>query len=465
MTVTSGVLRAFRPLRSAVQDPSAGLFRRIRWRLTAWYIAILALTLLVIGVALYTQVRQNLLAPVEATLQVDARDKAAEWQMIPDGACPLDRPGGDVLWACFDQNGSPLFIDRLVGGAPRFANSSIVAAALQNGSATDTISSGGVFGTLERYALRVSDPQTGEVMGVIEVGAPVGDRLTALDTLLTSLLELGLIGLVCAGAGGLFLAGRSLLPARLAYLRQRDFISDASHELRTPLTLLRADADVLLRGRRNLDPDQVAILEDIVAETVHMTSLANSMLDLARLDTGTIHPEAEVVDLTLLAAALAHRAAPLAGAGEVELTVETGGPVLVVTDPTLVEHIGLILTDNAVKYNRPGGTVTLRTGIRGDRALLEVEDTGIGISAENLARLGERFYRVDKARSRESGGAGLGVAIAQGIAARLGGSLHLSSELGRGTTATLFLPAATAARSEAPEGEELQPSAQTTNGT
>jgi len=106
--------------------------------------------------------------------------------------------------------------------------------------------------------------------------------------------------LLSAGLGGLFLASRALVPARLAFTRQQRFIADASHELRTPLTLMRADAEVLLRGRGQMAAEDAALLEDIVAEANHMSTLANSMLTLARLDANPQHYEQEVVSLDAL---------------------------------------------------------------------------------------------------------------------------------------------------------------------
>jgi signal transduction histidine kinase len=422
-------------------EPSMALFHRIRWRLTIWYSAILATTLLVLGIALYGEVRANLLGPVDSGLRSAAQSRAQDWLIFPDGPCH-DHLGPDaLLTACFDPNGNIVGINNIAAQLPDFTQRSVVNAALSSGSATDTIDVRHL-GSVERYSLRVTDPQTGNVLGVVEVGTLVSDRLNALQTLLTYLLQFSLLGLACAAAGGLFLAGRSLLPARLAYVRQRDFISDASHELRTPLTMLRADADVLLRDRKSLQPDQVEILEDIVLEATHMSSLANNMLDLARLDAGQEHIEEDVVDLSELAQQIARRASHLASAAEVSIRADVVGPVLVVGDQTLIERVALILLDNAIKYNAPQGEVRLGVRREGVSAIFEVEDTGIGIAPEHLPHLGERFYRVDKARSRASGGAGLGVAIAQSIAIRLGGSLRLTSRQGQGTVAALYLPAA-----------------------
>jgi signal transduction histidine kinase len=281
---------------------------------------------------------------------------------------------------------------------------------------------------------------------VVQVGESVSTQEDVLGLLLVLLLVLGAATLVGAAVGGLLLADRALAPARLAFVRQQAFIGDASHELRTPLTLMRADAEVLLAGRDHMDPDDVMLLEDIVAEAGHMGTLANNMLTLARLDAGQFHMEREVVDLAAVATRVAQRARAFAQEKQVTLHVEEAGEALVIGDKSLLEQATLILLDNAIKYNRAGGSVTLRTSLVQGYACLEVSDTGIGIPAEHLSHLGERFYRVDKARSREAGGAGLGLSIARGIAASHGGALTLYSVAGQGATARLIVPALETAR-------------------
>src|ERR1700730_7342182 len=256
------------------------------------------------------------------------------------------------------------------------------------------------------------------------------------------LLTVGGVALLGAGLGGLFLANRALAPARLAWTYQQRFIADAAHELRTPLTLLRADAEVLLRSREQLAAEDGALLEDIVAEANHMANLANNMLALARLDNASSHREHEVVNLADVALLGARRIQALADQTEISIQVETNDTVLVIGDPTLLEQAVLALLDNAIKYNRRGGHITVRTATKQGQALLEVSDTGIGIAAEHLPHLGERFYRVDKARSREAGGTGLGLSIARSIAIAHGGTLTLTSIPDQGTTVTLMLPLA-----------------------
>src|SRR5207245_4755848 len=236
------------------------------------------------------------------------------------------------------------------------------------------------------------------------------------SVLLTLLFAIGGAALLGAGVGGLFLANRALAPARLAWANQQRFIGDAAHELRTPLTLLRADAEVLLRSRKHLVAEDAALLEDIVAEANHMAILATNMLTLARLDNSSSHREHEVVNLADVARAGARRVQALADEAEISIREESNDTALVIGDPTLLEQAILALLDNAIKYNRHGGHVMVRTTAKQGQAFLEVSDTGIGIAAEDLPHLGERFYRVDKARSREAGGTGLGLSIVRSIA-------------------------------------------------
>jgi len=173
-----------------------------------------------------------------------------------------------------------------------------------------------------------------------------------------------------------------------------------------------------------------------------MSTIASNLLTLARLDTGTIHREHEVVSLAELAQDAVRRVQAMAEQRGITVQVENTDDPYVIGDPMLLEQALVVLLDNAIKYNRQDGHVTVRTAIQEEQALLEVRDTGIGIAPEHLSHLGERFYRVDKARSREAGGTGLGLSIAHGIVVAHEGTLHLSSVPEQGTTVTLTLPLA-----------------------
>jgi signal transduction histidine kinase len=349
--------------------------------------------------------------------------------------------------ACFDQNGN--LLSDTTGLPTAFLSNNLAKTALQTGQpADDVVNAGGTYGQTYRYALVVPNSSGNGNVSVIVAGESIQSQENALSVLLKLLLAFGGVALLGAGLGGLFLSNRALAPARLAWTNQQRFIADAAHELRTPLTLLRADAEVLLRSHGQLEEEDAMLLEDIVAETNHMSKLASNLLTLARLDNSVSHREHEVVNLAEIARAGARRIQALADQAEITIQLTSNEAILVIGDPVLLEQAVLALLDNAIKYNRHGGQVTVRTAIQQGQALLEVCDTGIGIAAEDLSHLGERFYRVDKARSRQAGGTGLGLSIARGIAAAHGGSLTLTSIPDQGTTATLLLPLAQATRSE-----------------
>ncbi len=440
------------------QEPSAALFQGLRVRLTLWYCGVFGIALILFCVVLYLGAQFYILGLPEQGTHEHAREHAQRWSMdhsstqacLPDGSPGQPGPGqsnpnnnpSQQLIVCFDQNGTLVQNTNTLTLPTGFLSNTLVKSALQNGSANDTVNGGTYFGTIYRYAEAVPSPSGHGYIGVVIVGESIQQQNTSLSILLVLLLTIGSVTLLGAAFGGLFLASRALAPARLAFTRQQRFIADASHELRTPLTLMRADAEVLLRGREHMAAEDAALLEDIVAEANHMSTLATSMLSLARLDASTQHREHEVVSLDALILQGVQRVSAFAEQKGVVVTQEKDETAFVIGDPMLLEQALLILLDNAIKYNRSGGQVTARSSVQNGKARLEVQDTGPGIEAEHLPHLGERFYRVDKARSREGGGTGLGLSIAKHIAAIHDGTLTFQSVPNEGTTATILLPLA-----------------------
>jgi signal transduction histidine kinase len=461
--------------RKASTDPSAAMFRQIRLRLILWYASVLAIILLVVGGLLYFSMEQTVMGPVNTILTTTATAYAAPWQRSGLAPCLTSRNhfdgGGPLLLvACYDNSGSQLGTPQgPIYLAPGFLDPSLAHSALNNGSASDVVDGGSYsgydLGALSRYAEVVRDPDTHQALGVIQVGVPAAGELAAMHALLTLLLILLPLALLGATIGGFFLAERALAPARLAFERQQTFIADASHELRTPLTLLRADAEVLLRGRARFDPDDAALLEDIVVETEHLSAIANNLLTLARLDSGAMRLEPDVVDLATIATDAAHRVDALARERGITIRLGQLSSVAVLGDPQLLAQATLALVDNALKYAGSGSEITLSTSREGDLATLAVHDTGPGIAAEHLPLLGQRFYRPDKARARAAGGAGLGLSVVRGILALHHGSLDLDSTPGEGTTAILLIPVITPTghHGEASEPDATDTTADATN--
>ena len=436
--------------RPARDDPSAALFRRMRLWLILRYASVLAVVLLIVGGLLYFAMWQTVMGPVNSGLANTAQSYASFWQQSCQrtslSPCvPHDCFGGGYF-ACYTSDASHFSVQGPARDAPGFLDPALAKQALQDGSDSDVVdggaSDGGYdIGAISRYALVVRDPDTHQIFGVIQIGAPIQGQLDAMHALLTLLLILMPLALLCATVGGFFLAERALAPARLAFTRQQTFIADASHELRTPLTLLRADAEVLLRGRDRLNADDAALLEDIVAETEHLSSIANNLLTLARLDSGAMRLERDVVDLAEIARDAVRRVDALAREKGVTVRLGALASVPVVGDAQLLAQATLALLDNALKYGGDGCEITLSTARDDGHGTLTVHDTGPGIAAEHLALLGQRFYRPDKARARAAGGAGLGISVVRGILALHEGTLALESAPGEGTSAIIRLPA------------------------
>jgi signal transduction histidine kinase len=274
----------------------------------------------------------------------------------------------------------------------------------------------------------------------LQLGRVLSDQEQVLGQLTFGLLTLGSMSMVLVGVASWWLAGGALRPAQEAWERQQRFIASASHELRTPLTLIRASAEVALRGA-GADADQRELLGDVLAESDHMRRLVDDLLTLSRLDSGRMPLALVPVELPPLLAELQRQVARLGDERGVAVAV-VGAAGSVHADPERLRQVLLILLDNALRHTPAGGQVALAAAGVGRLIRLSVSDTGCGIAPEHLPHIFERFYRADPARGRESGNAGLGLAIASTLVEAMGGQIGATSTLGRGTTVWLTLPAA-----------------------
>jgi signal transduction histidine kinase len=225
---------------------------------------------------------------------------------------------------------------------------------------------------------------------------------------------------------------------------QVDLVADVSHELRTPLTTVKGMVETLRDGA--VDDLQVRdrFLASVDGETDRMIRLVNDLLLLSRADSSALDLQLGTFDIATVVARTLDRLRPLADKKHVSLLIDAqGGAMPVWADEDRVELILVNLVDNAVKYSKSGGNVAVslrRT--EEDMAKVEVKDEGVGISPEALSRIGERFFRVDRARSRDEGGSGLGLAIARALVEAQGGQLTLQSQEGQGTIVAFTLPIA-----------------------
>jgi two-component system phosphate regulon sensor histidine kinase PhoR len=229
---------------------------------------------------------------------------------------------------------------------------------------------------------------------------------------------------------------------KLETVRQ-DFVANVSHELKTPLAAIQATVETLLDGAMHDAEHNVRFLERIRESGDRLHRLVQDLLTLARIESSQAPLELEPIALQLAVEACISRQGDRAKAKDLQLIAEPAPePVAALGDEEALAEILDNLVDNAIKYTPAGGTITLRWFAEDREAILQVVDTGVGIPEKDLPRIFERFYRVDKARSRELGGTGLGLSIVKHLVQALGGTVAADSQVGRGSSFTIRIPRA-----------------------
>ncbi len=268
----------------------------------------------------------------------------------------------------------------------------------------------------------------------VYVGRDVTAMYNGMQKATYALIFLGLLALVISTAVGHVMSGKAIVPLKEAYEKQRQFAADASHELRTPLAVVLASAELLENDPSIQSPFLKQVIGDVRDEVKKMTKLVSDLLIVARSDNQALKLKFSKFDLAALLQQTIRVMQPLAEKKQIEIVSEGEmNPVEIQGDEQKIKQLVLILVDNAVKYTPEKGKITLSM-MPGERGLVRfsVQDTGIGISEEDQEKIFDRFYRVDKARSREMGGNGLGLAIAQEIVNLHKGSIRVESKQGQG---------------------------------
>lgn len=304
-------------------------------------------------------------------------------------------------------------------------------------------------GELKQYHLRF-----------LRVDAPFGQSVIFADTTseqstLNNLVKnCILIGVLCFFAFlgiSIKLAAWTVKPVEWAWQQQRQFVSDASHELKTPLASIKLLTDSIAQNA-DMDAETVReFVQDIGSEADRLVRITEKLLALTRMDNaGAVIAERADVDIADVITDALHMLTPLADRQNIaiRLTVEEGCVVRSTADE--MYQVVFNLVENAIKYNLPGGKIWIRARKSPQKVVVTVEDTGIGIPKKDRDLIFDRFYRVDKARSREAGGAGLGLSIVRDTVVANGGSISVDARPEGGTVFIVQLPLAQAK----PEGEE-----------
>ncbi|MBD3878493.1 MAG: sensor histidine kinase [Quinella sp. 1Q5] len=280
------------------------------------------------------------------------------------------------------------------------------------------------------------------VTQTLYVGKDVTALYSGLQKATYAQVVLGFVAVLISSAIGYYMAGRALVPLKEAYDKQKQFAADASHELRTPLAVVMASADLLLADPSIKEPFLRQVLEDLKSEVKKMTNLVSDLLMVARSDNNALKVKIQRLDLTEILKQVIRTMTPIAEKKNIRLAGENFTKVMINADEQRIKQLAIILVDNAIKYTLEGGVVLVRLEKADNtRAVFAVMDSGIGIAPEDLDKVFERFYRVDKARSREMGGNGLGLAIAAEIVKLHEGKISVASKLGEGTKFTVELKA------------------------
>ena len=312
------------------------------------------------------------------------------------------------------------------------------------------------------------------------VASPTKGIENALARLFEILLFAVPLTLILSGAGGMFLAHRAFKPveqmthtarriqesdlslridvettdelgnlasvlnqmiARLeqAFKRQKEFTSDASHELRAPLAIIQAEATLSLQKIREPSEYRRA-LEMISVESEQMATLTHQLMELARADSGTEKYPFEIIELTSFIQGISADVSVLCNENNILLTTNCSEKIRVQGDKKRLRRVMLNIFQNAIRFTGKGGSITVQVKDNYEHAVISFSDTGIGIHEDQLSHIFERFYRVDKARSRDEGGSGLGLAICKTIMDTHGGSIEVVSQIRKGSTFFIKLP-------------------------
>jgi len=468
----------------------------IRGRLTLWFTGLLAATLVILGGVFYAVLMWSLWHDVDSTLTGVAKAMADSARVLPLQFMPPE------VQSLLRRYFGPHFAERYYrfldpGGQldPRWPHDAGQALTLTRDALTNALQGDATFDTVPgpgRFPVRtITFPvQTdGQTTSVLQIGMSLGELYQARQRFLWALATVGPVALLLAGGSGWLLARRALRPVDLmtaaarrigaedlsqrlagsdapdelgrlartlngmlvrlegAFAQTRQFAADASHELRTPLTVLRGEIEVALRNPRT-PMEYTRVLHSALDEVARMTRLVEELLLLSRADAGALRLDTGPVELDSLVEEVSRHGAVLGQARGVEVRLQTLEPITAHGDAHRLKQVVLNLVDNAVKYTPPGGRVTIDLSRKpavsggGGKAEIAVHDTGVGIPAEALPRVFERFYRGDPARTRGTSGAGLGLCIAKSIAEAHGGTIAVDSAPGAGSTFTVSLPLA-----------------------
>lgn len=456
--------------------------RSLRYRLVTWYAFWLTMVFIAAGILLYWGLRHYLEINLGAT-----ETKRAERIVLLIGGRPVTAPRNLAaeITVAFAPEASGRFVRiARAGGEVLYQSGSPIDQSFDAAQISAPARTAGTRKERQRDGteLIVATMAAGNGL-VVETGESLAPALLELQRLFVLIAVVFVVVAVVALGGSVVLLRRALRPveeitrsaehitshnlserlpvpssgdefehlsqslngmiARLddSFQHNRRFLADASHELRTPLTILRSELEAMVRGD-SLTPEVRETAGNLLDEVERLTSIVENLFALSRLDAGQALTEHTRFDFAKLVATTSEQMCLLAEDKGLTISCETLTPVPVEGDRARLKQVIVNLLDNAIKYTPSEGAITLAVRASDGEAVFDVEDTGIGIPAEAQPRVFDRFFRVDAARTRDVGGAGIGLSVVKAICAAHSGRVEVQSHLGQGSRFTVRLPLA-----------------------
>lgn len=419
------------------------MFDKLKKRLTLIYTGIFSLIMVFVVAVTVVIGCVSVIRTEKDMLIADIYDEWREW--IGSGELPVDPAlvkKGEMMSLMYDADGN-IIIDQMTDSPYAAALTAIRASWPEPENETELLYFRDKNGTLHFFlAGGCTFWENGQIQARLYTFLNLEDYY---DMAVDGMYFLFLLCAVCimlAAGGGYYMAAKNIKPLEILFAREHEFAADASHELRTPLTVLSLGVESL----QNDDESKLSgfaqeVLRDMQHETKYMSRLIEALLTLARGDEENTPLARTKVDLTEVAVKVCNKMRPLAAKKGLELEYAAGDApqVFILGDKNKMEQLLIIFIDNAIKYSE-SGTITVTVDADSMHAVIKVMDEGIGISESDAQKIFERFYRVDKARSRAAGGFGLGLNIARIIVVRHGGTVSVKPHSPHGSIFTVRLP-------------------------
>lgn len=419
------------------------MFNKLKKSLTLIYTGIFSLIMVFVVAVTVAIGCISVLRTEKDMLIADIYDEWREW--IGSGELPVDPAlvkKGEMMSLMYDADGN-IIIDQMTESPYAAALTAIRASWPEPENETELLYFRDKNGTLHFFlAGGCTFWENGQIQARLYTFLNLEDYY---DMAVDGMYFLFLLCAVCimlAAGGGYYMAAKNIKPLEILFAREHEFAADASHELRTPLTVLSLGVESL----QNDDESKLSgfaqeVLRDMQHETKYMSRLIEALLTLARGDEENTPLARAKVDLTEVAVKVCNKMRPLAAKKGLGLEYAAGDApqVFILGDKNKMEQLLIIFIDNAIKYSE-SGTITVTVDADSMHAVIKVMDEGIGISESDAQKIFERFYRVDKARSRAAGGFGLGLNIARIIVVRHGGTVSVKPRSPHGSIFTVRLP-------------------------